>query len=333
MRALVLEEIKGPKGLVVKEVPDPEPGRNEVRVRILASALNHRDLWITTGRYPGIQLPQILGSDGVGVVDRVGRGVDRRWLNRVVIIVPSLFWGKNPLVQGEDYQILGLPRPGTLAEYTVVPVENIVPKPRHLKVESASALPLCGLTAYRALFTRGKLQPGEKVLITGIGGGVATVALEFAVAYGAKVWATSSSQEKIERAKKMGARGGYLYTEPGYGERIRAELKGVDLIIDGAGGEGLGELITALAPGGRIVIYGATRGNPPGLDLRRVFFRQLSILGSTMGNPSEFQKMVRFVTRKKIEPIVDSVFPLEEGVKAFERMDAGVQFGKIVIKP
>jgi NADPH:quinone reductase-like Zn-dependent oxidoreductase len=131
----------------------------------------------------------------------------------------------------------------------------------------------------------------------------------------------------------MGARGGYLYTEPGYGERIRAELKGVDLIIDGAGGEGLGELITALAPGGRIVIYGATRGNPPGLDLRRVFFRQLSILGSTMGNPSEFQKMVRFVTRKKIEPIVDSVFPLEEGVKAFERMDAGVQFGKIVIKP
>lgn len=333
MRALVLEEIKGPKGLVVKEVPDPEPGRNEVRVRILASALNHRDLWITTGRYPGIQLPQILGSDGVGVVDRVGRGVDRRWLNRVVIIVPSLFWGKNPLVQGEDYQILGLPRPGTLAEYTVVPVENIVPKPRHLKVESASALPLCGLTAYRALFTRGKLQPGEKVLITGIGGGVATVALEFAVAYGAKAWVTSSSQEKIERAKRMGARGGYLYTEPGYGERIRAELKGVDLIVDGAGGEGLGELITALAPGGRIVIYGATRGNPPGLDLRRVFFRQLSILGSTMGNPSEFQKMVRFVTRKKIEPIVDSVFPLEEGVKAFERMDAGVQFGKIVIKP
>jgi NADPH:quinone reductase-like Zn-dependent oxidoreductase len=333
MRALVLEEIKGPKGLVVKEVPDPEPGRNEVRVRILASALNHRDLWITIGRYPGIQLPQILGSDGVGVVDRVGRGVDRRWLNRVVIINPSLFWGKNPLVQGEDYQILGLPRPGTLAEFTVVPVENIVPKPRHLKVESASALPLCGLTAYRALFTRGKLQPGEKVLITGIGGGVATVALEFAVAYGAKAWVTSSSQEKIERAKRMGARGGYLYTEPGYGERIRAELKGVDLIVDGAGGEGLGELITALAPGGRIVIYGATRGNPPGLDLRRVFFRQLSILGSTMGNPSEFRKMVRFVTRKKIEPIVDSVFPLEEGVKAFERMDAGVQFGKIVIKP
>lgn len=332
MRAVILEEVKGPQGLVFKEdIEEPHPRRNEVRVRILFAALNHRDLWITLGQYAGVRVPQILGSDGVGIVDAVGKGMDRFLLNKTVIINPSLHWGENVQVQGEKYEILGLPRQGTLAEYCCVPAENVMLKPSFLNMEEAAALPLAGLTAYRALFTQGRLKPGEKVLVTGIGGGVALFALQLALAYGARVWVTSSSPEKIERARKLGARGGFLYTEAGYSEYIRKKLRGVDLIIDGAGGEGFSELLNALAPGGRIVTYGATRGNPSRLDLRRIFWRQLKILGSTMGTAQEFKKMVKFVTRKRIHPVIDEIVPLTLAREAFTRMLEGKQFGKIVL--
>jgi zinc-binding alcohol dehydrogenase/oxidoreductase len=318
--------------LDIASVPDPQAAPGEAVVRLRAAALNHRDVWIKLGQYAGLKFPCIPGSDGAGAVESVGAGVDAAWLGREVIIHPGLDWGDRESAQGEAFSILGLPRDGTLAEKIAVPAANLAPKPAHLTWEEAAALPLAGLTAHRALFARARLKLEDRVLITGIGGGVALFALQFAVAHGVEVFVTSGSGEKVSRAVALGAAGGASYKEAGWAAALAKAHGAFDVIMDSAGGEGFNDLIELAAPGGRIVFFGATRGNPPGVALRKIFWRQLSLLGSTMGSPCDFAGMLEFIALHRLKPIVSDVFPLARAAEAFALMERGGQFGKIVVQ-
>ena len=329
MKAAVLQGVDQP--LVIRQVADPEPGKGFARVRLQAAAVNHRDLWIQQGRYAGLKFPLIPGSDGAGVVEAVGAGVDRDWVGRPVIINPSLAWGSDPRAQGAEFRILGLPDDGTFAEAIAIPVANLAPRPAHLATEHAAALPLAGLTAWRALFARGGLSAGETVLVTGIGGGVALLALQFALAAGATVYVTSGSADKLLQARTLGAAGGANYRDADWATQLERQAGRFDLIVDGAMGEGFTRLIELARPGGRIVFYGATAGNPPGLDARRVFYRQLNLLGTTMGSPADFAAMIRLVEARHIVPVIDTLLPLERAEQALRRMEGAAQFGKIVL--
>ncbi len=330
MRAV---QFTGVDQISVAEVCDPAPAAGEVVVALRAAALNHRDVWIKQGQYAGLKWPCRPGSDGAGVVCAAGVAVDPAWLGREVVINPSFEWGAAEHAQGPSFTILGLPRDGTLAERIAVPVAQLAVKPAHLAWEEAAALPLAGLTAYRALFSRAQLRAGERVLVTGIGGGVALFALQYAVAVGAEVWVTSSSPEKITRAVAHGARGGFDYTQPGWGKEALAQAPGggFDVIVDSAGGDGFAELLDLAAPGGRIVFFGATRGNAPALALRKIFWRQLSVLGTTMGSPADWSAMMDFVALHSIKPVVSAVFSLAGVDEAFALLERGGQFGKIVV--
>ncbi len=329
MRALILTGVKQPLELMDRTPAELAPG--EVIVELRIAALNRRDYWITQGMYPGIEPPVILGSDGAGVVAVCGEGVDSSWIGREVIINPGLNWGSNESAQADSFSILGLPRDGTFATHVSIPATQLHEKPGHLSWEEAAALPLAGVTAHRALFAQGGLRTGESVLITGIGGGVATMALQMAVASGADVWVTSSSLDKIERAKGIGAKGGFLYTENDWTKRFRGDAGAANLIVDSAGGAGYKSLIDVAAPGGRIVNYGATTGPPESIDLFKVFWKQLRLQGSTMGSPSDFTAMMKLVTHHKIRPLIDRVIPLEQGNEAVAMMKSSPQFGKIVL--
>ena len=329
MRALQISAINQ---LTVTEVSDPSPAPGEVVVALRAAALNHRDVWIKLGQYAGLKFPCIPGSDGAGVVSAVGAGVDAAWRGREVIISPGFDWGASEPAQGARFSILGLPRDGTFAERIAVPAGQLTPKPAHLSWEEAAALPLAGLTAYRAIFSRAQLKAGERLLVTGIGGGGALFALQFALAHPAKVWVTSSSPEKIARAVGLGAMGGFDYTQAGWAAAAVKSPGLFDVIIDSAGGAGFEQLIDLAAPGGRIVFFGATRGNPPVLPMRKVFWRQLSLLGTTMGSPADWSAMTQFVALHRLKPVVSEVFPFTRGAEAFALMERGGQFGKIVIK-
>ena len=318
--------------ITVTTAPEPQPGAGEVVVAIRAAALNHRDVWIKTGQYAGVKWPCQPGSDGAGVVMAVGDGVDAAWIGREVVINPSFDWGSDEQTQGPNFTILGLPRAGTLAEKISVPVAQLSAKPAHLSWEEAAALPLAGLTAYRALFARARLRAGERVLVTGIGSGVAWFALQFAVLCGADVWVTSSSAEKIAKAIALGAKGGFHYTRVGWAEEATKIAGMFDVIVDSAGGAGFGDLIDLAAPGGRIVVFGGTRGNGPALPLRKIFWRQLSLLGTTMGSPADWSAMLEFVALHRVRPVVSEVFPLARAGEAFALMERGGQCGKIVVR-
>lgn len=330
-RALVLENTES--GVpVLKEIEFTPPGPGEALVRIRAAALNHRDVWIGKGKYAGIRLPAVLGSDGAGVVEQVGAGVDAAWLGRQVMVNPCLDWGMHPEAPADGWRILGMPDAGTFADYVKVPAENLAEIPAGLGFEEAAALPLAGLTAYRALFTRGDLKPGEKILVTGVGGGVAQFLMQFALAIGARVYATSGSPEKLARALQAGASGVANYKVAGWGEALLEAGGPFDLIVDSAGGPGFSQLLDVARPGGRVVFFGATAGNPPEMPQRKVFWKQLSLLGTTMGSPGDFAAMVKLVEGRKLRPAIDRVYPMEQGAEAFRRMDAGEQYGKIVLK-
>jgi NADPH:quinone reductase-like Zn-dependent oxidoreductase len=315
-----LNEVKQP--LVLQERPGPKAGKGQVIVKLKAAALNRRDYWITQGLYPGIRCPVILGSDGAGTAD---------FKEKEVIINPGYNWGERQAVQSGDFKILGTPDDGTFAEQIAVPQEQLFAKPEHLSWEQAAALPLAGLTAYRALFKQGRLQSSQTVVITGIGGGVACIALQLAVAAGATVIVTSSSQAKIDKALAMGAAAGFLYTAEGYAAQVNKQFGPVHLIIDGAGGDGYGKLIDMVSPGGRIVSYGITAGPSTKLELRKVYWKQLHLVGSTMGSPEDFVAMLDMVNKHKIQPVIDEVFALSDGNKAFEKMNVSSQFGKLVL--
>jgi NADPH:quinone reductase-like Zn-dependent oxidoreductase len=315
------------------EAPDPVADPGEAIVAIRAAALNHRDVWIKSGQYAGLKYPCIAGSDGAGVVAAVGPGADASWVGREVVINPALDWGDDEAAQGSGFSILGMPRHGTMAERVAVPAAQLAVRPAHLTWEESAALPLAGLTAYRALFTRAGLKPSDRILVTGIGGGVAALALQFAVAHGAEVWVTSSSTAKIDRALALGAKGGFDYRTPGWAAEAARQAGGFDVILDSSGGAGFETLIEAAAGGGRIVFIGATAGNPPGLPLRKVFWRQISLLGSTMGSPRDWEAMLAFAALHRIRPVVSAVFPLERAAEGFAEMERGAQFGKLVFTP
>ena len=304
------------------DAPNPECGVGERLVQITAAALNHRDVWITKGLYPGIVFPTILGSDGAGVIK-----------NRAVVINPSMGWGANQAIQAEGYQILGMPKNGALGEWLTIPAQQIYDQPPHLSAEEAAALPLAGLTAFRAVFTKGQVAAGQSVLITGVGGGVALFAMQFALAAGAKVFVTSGSDEKLEKAAALGASGGANYRHPDWARALQKEAGGFEVVIDGAGGEGLAQAIKACNPGARVVVYGGGQGAVPNFSPQAVFWKQISILGTSMGSDREFAAMLDFVSLHRIKPVVDSIFPLRDGKAAFQRMAEGQQFGKIILRP
>jgi NADPH:quinone reductase-like Zn-dependent oxidoreductase len=332
MRAARLHEIAGPENLRVEEVPQPRPGPGEISVRIACAALNRRDLYITQGLYPAITLPCTLGSDGAGTVAELGEGVDGPAPGRRVVIDPQLGWDEDPRILNRDGGIVGMPRDGTFAEYVIVPASNVYPAPSHLTDAEAAALPLAGLTAYRAAFTRGRLVPQDTVLITGIGGGVQTFVLLFAKHAGARTIVTSGSDEKLARAKALGADVAINYkTSPAWHKEVRdASQGGPTLIVDSAGGETLARALEIARIGARIVIYGGTTGNAT-IRPFPIFWKHLSLLGTTMGSPADFSGMLRLIDEARLRPAVDRVYPLEGILDAAHRMLDAQQFGKVVL--
>ena len=319
MKALVFTQPNQPIDLQEKEVPSPKD--NEVLVHLQASALNHRDVWMTKGLYPNLTPGVTLGSCGAGMSG-----------DRAVIINPNVNWGKNPdYPDHTKYSILGMPVNGTFAEYITVNQDRLADKPEHLSMIEAAALPLAGLTAYRALFGRARAKKGDKVLINGVGGGVALFACQFAIAAGAEVYVTSSSDEKIQKAIALGAKGGANYKMDNWHKQFGKDHGGVDVVIDSAGGDGFETLSKICNPRARIAIYGGTRGKSV-INPQLFFWKELELYGSTMGNDQEFQDMVALVNEHKIKPVIDQVFDFSEASAAFEKMEKGQQFGKIVFR-
>jgi len=317
--------------LSFEEVEKPKPVKDQVLIKLKYAALNHRDLWIIKEQ-PSTPNPKgiILGSDGCGVIESVGEDVDSLWIGTEVIINPSLDWGDNSIVNGNSFKILGFPDNGTFAQYMVISKKYVFEKPENLSFEEAAAFPLSGLTAYRALFSKARLRAKEKVLITGIGGGAALMALQYAVAYQARVYVTSGSDEKIQKAISLGAAAGYNYTDAEWSQKAQKEAVGFDIIIDTAGGPDFQKLIDLAMPGGRIVNFGRTAGNIGEITTRMLFLKQLSIFGTTMGTRDEFLSMIDFIESRKIKPILDKTFPLNDFTTALKRMENSEQFGKII---
>jgi zinc-binding alcohol dehydrogenase/oxidoreductase len=331
LKAIVLNRVAEDKISFI-EVVLPELKEDEVKIQVKAAALNHRDEWARQGLYPNLKDGVVMGSDGAGIVVEVGENVSPDWIGKEVIINPANNWGTNEKVQSRDFHILGMPSNGTLAEFVQVKADRIHEKPAYLTWEEAASLPLAGLTAYRALLVQGSLQTGEKVLVTGFGGGVAQFATQFALAHGSEVHVSSSSLEKIKKAISLGAKGGFNYTEENWSEKALEITGGFDLVVDSAMGDSLNHLINVLKPGGKLVYYGATRGNPREINARKVFWNQLHLIGSTMGSDKNFKDMLSYVSLHKIKPVIDQVFDLNDAVSAFNRMKAGKQLGKIVVK-
>lgn len=319
--------------LQVGEYAKPKPVKDQVLIKLKAAALNHRDLWIQEEQEQ-VSRPEgvILGSDGIGTVTDVGEDADPLLVGLEVIINPSLEWGANPMVQGDAFKILGFPDNGTFAEFIAISKKYIFEIPEGLTVEECASVPLSGLTAYRALFTKARLRAKEKVLITGIGGGAALWALTYAVAYGARVYVTSGSDQKIQQAISLGAVGGFNYRQGDWAEQAAKATGGFDIIIDSAGGDGFAKLIELALPGGRLVNFGRTAGVITNIPTRLLYWKQLSIFGSTMGTRDEFLSMIDFIESRKLKPVIDSVFKLDQINEAFARMQSPDHFGKIVIR-
>jgi zinc-binding alcohol dehydrogenase/oxidoreductase len=319
--------------LTVEEIKKPKPIKDQVLIKMKYAALNHRDLWVIKEQAQHFPNGIILGSDGSGIVEDVGEDADPLLVGAEVIINPSLEWGNNSFVQGDAFRILGFPDNGTFAEYMVISKKYIFEKPEHLSFEESAAVPLSALTAYRALFSKARLRAKEKVLITGIGGGAALWVLQFAVAYQARVYVTSGSEEKLAKAKSMGAIAGFNYKDAEWASKAQKEAGGgFDIIIDSAGGDQFGKLIELALPGGRIVNFGRTAGNITEISTRLLYWKQLSIHGTTMGTRDEFLSMLDFLESRNIKPVMDKTYPLTQINEAFQRMESGNQFGKIVLE-
>ena len=305
--------------LSYEDVDDPVAGPGEVVVELRAAAVNRRDLLVRNPPSPAYQfpLPLIPGLDGAGV---------RRDTGEEVVIYPGLGWGPREDAAGPDWRILGGPDNGTYAELVKVPEENVFRKPARFSWEEAAALPVGALTAFRALFEVGRLIRDEIVLVLGAGSGVSTFAVSLAVQAGAKVLVTSSSEEKIERAKELGAAGGVLYTEDGWPEALGP----VDVVLDSVGTTWRDSL-RALRRGGRLVVFGGTGGPEVTLDVRAMYLNWQSILGTTMGSGRDFAGLLRMVDTGVWRPVIDSVRPLAEAEAAHDRLKSGQHFGKLVL--
>lgn len=328
MKAVVFRSKEQP--LTIKEVPKPTPGKGELLIRLEYAALNHLDLW--RWKEDTLEQPVIPGSDGSGTVVGTGEGVRPEWLGKEVVINPSLHWGNDEAIFGDRYEILGNPTNGTFAEYITMPVSYVYEKPLHLTLKQAAALPLAGLTAYRALFTKAKLKSSDNVLVTGIGGGAALYLLQMAVAAGTAVYVTSSSELKIKKAKELGAKGGFNYKDENWVAKAKAEAGGFDVIVDSAGGDGFAQLTEVANAGARLVLFGRTAGNMNNLRPGVIYNKQLQIMGTVMGSSSEFRAMLAFYSQHRLQPALDQEFDLNGIQKAAGFMEEGKQFGKIILK-
>jgi NADPH:quinone reductase-like Zn-dependent oxidoreductase len=333
MRAIVLREIGGPANLHVEDVEAPVAGAGEILVKVRRAAFNRRDVFITQGLYPGIVFPVIPGSDGCGVVAALGAGARGPAVGTSVVIDPMLGWGDDPRLWRPDSSILGMPHPGTFAEYVAVPAENVYPKPPRLSDEQAAAIPLAGLTAYRAVFTRGECAAGDVVLIPGIGGGVQTFVLQFAKRAGARTIVTSSSDAKLAAAKALGADVGINYkTSENWSKEVRAASGGgPTLVIDAVGGETFAQALNIARPGARIVTYGGTTGDAK-IRPFSVFWKQLDIRGTSMGSPADFRAMLRVFAESSLEPAIGAVTAFDDVPAAAQRLLDGDTFGKVVVR-
>ena len=341
MKAAVIKE-HGPLAcLEILELPRPAVGASEVLVQVQAAALNHLDIWIRGGR-PGLalEMPHVLGSDAAGVVVETGSGVQGVKVGDEVILNPGLSCGVcERCLCGQQsecvsFGIVGMTRPGTFAEQIAVPFENVLPKPAHLSFAEAAALPLAYQTAWRMLMARAGLRPGETVLINGIGSGVALAALQLAQVAGAGVIATSSSDEKLARARTLGAGHTINYkTVEDVAGAVReiTRGRGVDIVFDTAGASTWNANFQAVRRGGRIVLCGITTGAEAQTNLQMLSWNQLTILGSTMGSDDACRQMLKTVCMAQLKPVIDSVVPFADIRGAMERMETGQQFGKIVI--
>jgi zinc-binding alcohol dehydrogenase/oxidoreductase len=331
MKALYLETTGGPEHCSVREVETPTPGAGEVRVAVKAASMNHRELFITLGQYPGMVLPAILGCDGAGVIDKLGAGVTGVAVGDEVVLYPGRNWGPKREAPGADFGLLGMPFPGTIAEYVCVPAGNLSPKPAFMSFAEAGAMPLTALTSWRALMFKGRLQPGETLLISGVGGGVATFGLAFAVALGANVYVTGESAEVLDRAYQMGAKGGLLFTDPEWRKQIGKLTGGIDVVLDGAPSPSFANYVRAINPGARIVIYGSTAGNEVKFNATDIFLKSASIVGSQVGDPQDFKDMLAFAGKHQITPVIEKTFPLDQAREALLTLRDGHKFGKIVV--
>jgi NADPH:quinone reductase-like Zn-dependent oxidoreductase len=340
MKAAVIHENGGLDVIRVEDIPNPKPARNEVLIRVRYAGLNHLDIWARKGR-PGVQMqwPHVLGSDGAGVVEAVGSEVKHVKVGDAVVVYPGLSCGHcDACERGEkslcpSFGIVGMNRPGTFAEYVALPACSVFPKPPRLSTEEAGGFVLTYLTAWRMLMTRAQVKPGDTVLIHGIGGGVAVCALQFGKLAGAEVIVTSSSSDKLERAKKLGADAAINYKTENVAERVR-ELtngRGVDVVVDSIGGATFPLDLTCVTKGGRIVLCGVTGGPTAEADLRTIYWNQLTVMGSTLGSLGDLRQMFRAVTVGRLKPVIDEVFPLARARDAMEKMEASRQFGKIVL--
>jgi len=326
MKALVLTT----EDIVIQDIAKPTPKQGEVLVKVRYAALNRRDQWARVGLYPGMTYNCVLGSDACGIVESLGENVDNSWLGKEVIINPNQNWGNDPRHPQKNYTILGMPTNGVFAEYIAIPADRLHEKPAYLSASEAAAVPLAALTAYRACFYKGQIKAGDNVLVTGIGGGVAQFAAQFAVAVGANVWVTSGSDEKIQTMLQYGIKGGVNYKQIDWHKELLKMTEGFDVIIDSAGGNDFNLLLKTLKMSATLVFYGATLGSVK-LDMPRVFFGQYTIKGTTMGNDQEFAEMLKFISKHQIHPIIDSIRPFNQIIEAFNAMRDGQIFGKVVI--
>lgn len=306
--------------LAYETVPDPEPADGEVVVELRAAALNRRDLLVRKGIYP-FPLPLVPGSDGAGV---------RRDTGEEVVLYPGLDWGDREDAPGPGFEILGGPRNGTYAELIAMPEESLFRKPAGLSWAEAASFPLAAVTAFRALFARGRLERGETVLVLGAGSGVSTFVVQLAAQAGARVLVTSSSDEKIERAKELGAEGGVNYATTQDWPAAVQELGPVDLALDSVGSTWQ-QCLDAVRPGGRVVVFGGTGGTEVTLQVRPFYFRQQSLHGTQLGSPRDFEGLLRMLAEASWRPVLDSVRPLAEAEAALDRMESGQHFGKLVL--
>ena len=326
MKAIRIHEDGGPEVLRYEDAPDPAPAAGEVLVRLEAASLNHLDLWVRQGK-PSVPKPRILGADGAGRVASLGTGVETFAEGDAVIINPGIERDSRILVIGEHMD-------GTHAELIAVPATNVYARPPDMTVEAAAAFPLVFETAYRMLVTKAALQPGEWVLVWGIGGGVSTAAAAIAKALGARVVATSSSDEKLDRARALGADAVVNHVRddvPGAVKEL-TEGQGADVVVEHVGEATWQRSLQAARFGGRIIVCGATSGPNPPAALHRIWWRELRVFGSTMGTREDFEGAFELVRSGRAEPVVDAVFPLSEAGAAHERLESGEQLGKIVLR-
>lgn len=339
--AIVLDRHGGPEVLEARELDVPTPGPGQVRVRVRAVALNHLDLWVRRG-LPNLKLsyPHRLGSDVAGEVESVGAGVEDVTVGQKVLVAPGVSCGRCEACQsGHDnlcprYAILGENTNGGYAQLLTVPAVNLLPYPSSLDWAHAAALPLTFLTAWQMVVERAKVRPGELVLVQGAGSGVGVAAIQLAKLYGARVWATAGSEAKCRRARELGAEECFDYSKQDFlaEVRTRTHKRGVDVVLEHVGGETFTKSLQAVGRGGRVVTCGATSGFKPEVDLRQIFFRNVQVLGSTMGPRSALFELVRHVERGVLKPVVDRVLPLTQAREAHEVLEARQAFGKVVLR-